>query len=190
MAKYTYRILDREIMAKGWSSLSRMKVEAAAADGEKLTLLREVAYHGDGAAVLPVDPERQTVLLVRQWRAGVAYSGEDPFLIEACAGLLDEDDPPGCVAREALEELGTRISDISHVTDCYPSPGALAEKVSLFMARYSLDDRISSGGGLAREHEDIEVLELPLKEAYGMIAAGKIRDAKTIILLQHAMLAR
>lgn len=190
MAKYSYRILRREIMAKGWSSLSRMEVEATAADGEKISLLREVADHGDGASVLPIDHERQTVLLVRQWRAGVAYAGNEPFLIEACAGLLDQDDPVGCVEREAWEELGTKISNITHVSDCYPSPGAVAETVSLFVARYTLADRIGSGGGLDREHEDIEVLELPLQQAFGMIASGEIRDAKTILLLQHAMLAR
>ena len=190
MSKFSYRIVSREIMAKGWSSLSRMVVEALPKSGAAITLLREVADHGDGAAVLPIDKMRATVLLVRQWRAGAAYGGHDPWLIEACAGLLDADDPEGCVRREALEEIGTRISNVRLVSDCFASPGAVSERMCLFLAEYSLGDRLHEGGGLADEHEDIEVIEMQLGEAYAMIASGGIRDAKTIILLQQAMLQR
>ena len=91
--------------------------------------------------------------------------------------------------REAEEELGFRVHDLREAGNVFMSPGALTERVSLFIGTYSPDDRITNGGGVATEGEDIEVIELPLATAYGMIASGEIVDAKTIILLQHAMLA-
>jgi len=188
MGKFTYRIVSSELMAKGWSSLSKLQVEANGGDGNIVLLAREVADHGHGAAILPVDHARGLCLLVRQWRAGAAFTGHDGWLIEACAGLLDADDPETCIQREAMEELGTVVHDIKRVSDCFASPGAFSEKISLFLGEYSAADRINSGGGLAAEHEDIEVLEMPLRQAYAMIASGDICDAKTIILLQHAMI--
>jgi len=188
MSKSHFRITKSEIMAKGWSSLSKLTVEAQMRDGRQMSLSREVADHGHGAAILAVDPKRRTCLLVRQWRAGVAFNGEDGFLIEACAGLLDADQPKECVRREAFEELGTHVHDIRHVCDAYSSPGAFSEKLSLFIGIYAEKDRINSGGGLLEEGEDIEVLEMPIGEAYGLIASGGIIDAKTIILLQHVKL--
>ena len=185
MNKSHFRITKTEVMAKGWSSLSRLTVDATMRDGRKLELKREVADHDHGAAILPVDVKRGTCLLVRQWRAGAAFNGDNAFLIEACAGLLDADDPIGCARREAFEELGTQVNDISHVSDCYSSPGAVSEKISLYLGHYSSQDRVAPGGGLLEEGEDIEVLEMPFEEAYSMIAAGTITDAKTIILLQY-----
>lgn len=188
MNKSQFRITKTEITAKGWSSLSKLTVDAIMSDGRKVELKREVADHGHGASILAVDPKRGTCLLVRQWRAGAAFNGDDGFLIEACAGLLDADHPEDCVRREALEELGTQLKDIRHVCDCYSSPGAVSEKLSLFVGSYSLADRINAGGGLLEEGEDIEVLEMPIDVAYDMIARGGIIDAKTIILLQHVKL--
>lgn len=175
-------------MAKGWSSLSRLTIEAAISDGRKMELIREVADHGHGAAILPIDLVHGTCLLVRQWRAGAAFTGHNGFLIEACAGLLDADDPEGCVRREALEELGTHVHDIRHVCECFSSPGALSEKISLFTGHYAAGDRVSDGGGLLEEGEDIEVIEMPIDEAFDLIASAGIIDAKTIILLQHVKL--
>jgi GDP-mannose pyrophosphatase NudK len=188
MNKSQFRITRTEIMAKGWSSLSRLSVEATMRDGQKMDIKREVADHGHGAAILAIDLKRGTCLLVRQWRAGVAFNGDDGFLIEVCAGLLDADHPEECVRREALEELGAHVHQIRHVCDCYSSPGAVSEKLSLFVGTYSKQDRVNAGGGLLEEGEDIEVLELPIDEAYGLIATGGITDAKTIILLQHVKL--
>lgn len=175
-------------MAKGWSSLSQLKVSGTRQDGRAVELLREVADHGHGATILPIDSARGLCLLVRQWRAGAASTGHDGWLIETCAGLLDADDPLECARREALEELGTRVHNITHAGDCFSSPGAVSERISMFMATYSASDRIEAGGGVQDEDEDIEILEMPLAEAYAMIASGEIVDAKTIILLQHAML--
>jgi nudix-type nucleoside diphosphatase (YffH/AdpP family) len=189
MSKFNYRIVNRRIMARGWSSLTGLDVEAKGADGETKILPREVADHGDGAAVLPVDCARGLVLLVRQWRTGAAFNGaHDGWLIEACAGLLDGDNPSDCARREAHEELGVNIRNIRLVADCFSSPGAVSERLMLFAADYAAEDRVHGGGGLDHEHEDIEVIEMPLVDAFALIAAGGIMDAKTIILLQHAMM--
>ena len=188
MNKSHFRITKTEIMAKGWSSLSLLTVDATMRDGRKVELKREVADHGHGAAILPIDQKRGTCLLVKQWRAGAAFNGDEGFLIEACAGLLDADDPVGCARREAFEELGTHVHEIRHVCDAYSSPGAFSEKISLFVGHYKPQDRVNAGGGLLEEGEDIEVLEMPIDQAYDMIATGGITDAKTIILLQHVKL--
>jgi GDP-mannose pyrophosphatase NudK len=188
MRKSTYRIISSTIMAKGWSTLSQLKVSGTRMDGREVELIREVADHGHGATILPVDPVRGFCLLVRQWRAGAASTGHDGWLIETCAGLLDADHPQECARREALEELGTRVHNITHTGDCFSSPGAVSERISMFMATYSEADRVAEGGGVLDEDEDIEILEMPLKQAYAMIATGEIVDAKTIVLLQHAML--
>jgi nudix-type nucleoside diphosphatase (YffH/AdpP family) len=188
MENGTYRIIASEVMAKGWSSLSRLKIIGKRLDGREVKLIREVADHGAGAGILAIDKARGLCLLVKQWRAGAASVGHNAWMIEVCAGLLDADHPEECVKREALEELGTHINEIAHVCDCFSSPGAVSERLSLFIGQYTAVDRIDGGGGLLHEDEDIEVLELPLADAYAMIASGEIVDAKTIILLQHAKL--
>lgn len=189
MTKSSFNITSKTLMAKGWSSLWQMKVDARLSDGTHVELDREVADHGHGASILPIDRERGTVLLVRQWRAGAAFTGHNGWLIETCAGLLDADDPVGCARREAYEELGTNVQNIKHLCDCFSTPGAVSERISLFVADYNLADRVTAGGGLAHEHEDIEVIEMPLLAAYDLIASGDILDAKTIILLQYAVLS-
>ena len=185
MSGFTYRITKREIMAKGWSNLTRLEILRTDSQGHTLILEREVADHGHGASVLPYDKARGTVLLVRQWRAGAAFGGHDGWLLEACAGLLDADDPEACVRREALEEIGTALRNIRPVLTIFASPGAFSERISLFLADYAPEDRVQSGGGLASEHEDIEIIEMELTKALALVANGGIVDAKTIILLQH-----
>ena len=122
-------------------------------------------------------------------RIAAHVTGHTEAMIEVCAGLLDGDDARTCALREAEEELGVRLHDLREVCNVFMSPGALTERVSLFIGTYSPQDRISGGGGVAIVGENTEVIELPLTVAYGMIASAGIVDAKTIILLQHAMLS-
>jgi nudix-type nucleoside diphosphatase (YffH/AdpP family) len=191
MSKFTYKVVKSELMAKGWSTLNRLFVEATEIDtGKEKTLLREVADHGHGAAILPINPKTGMCFLVRQWRAGAAFAGVNEPVLEAAAGLLDKDEPMACAKREAAEELGLNVRNIRHICDCFASPGAFSERLSLFIADYSPEDRFGPGGGLDAEHEDIEVVELPLADAFALIRSGGIIDAKTIILLQHAMMER
>jgi nudix-type nucleoside diphosphatase (YffH/AdpP family) len=186
---YKVEILAQEIILKFWSTLTKVTLKYTRRDGRSEILLREVNDHGHAAAVLAFDPTRKTVLLAKQMRIAAHVAGYTEVMIEVCAGLLDGDDAKTCASREAEEELGVRLHDLREVSNVFMSPGALTERVCLFIGTYSPEDRNGDGGGVATEGEDIEVIELPLAEAYGMIASGDIVDAKTIILLQHAMLS-
>lgn len=186
MSESPARILSAEILAAAWGRLTRYTIDYRRHDGGHETQIREVYDHGDGAAVLPLDRERGTVLLVRQFRLGAHLQGGSGYVIEACAGLNDDLHPEETARKEAEEELGYHVRDLRHLLDVFMSPGSLTERISLFMAHYTPADRFSAGGGADGEGEDIEVLELPLDEALAMITQGVIVDAKTIILLQLA----
>jgi len=184
------RIRSEEVLWRGWSSFTRYVFDLRRRDGSVETLAREVQDYGNAVAVLPIDPARGTVLLVRQFRLPAYLSGGDGMLIEACAGLIDGDETPEAAAlREVEEELGYRVRDLVRVADAFVSPGAITERIVYFTARYAPADRVSTGGGAAGEGEDIEIIEMPLDDALAAIADGRIADAKTIILLQQARLA-
>jgi nudix-type nucleoside diphosphatase (YffH/AdpP family) len=181
-------ILSTEVLSRWWGTISKLVLRYTRRDGRVETLAREVYDHGHAAAVLPIDRERGTVLLVKQMRIAAWLCGDKAPLLEACAGLLDGDDPVKCILREGVEELGYRLRDSRSVANAYASPGSLTERVALYLASYSLSDRVGDGGGVHHEGEDIEVVEMPLSAAYGLIASGDIVDMKTILLLQAAKL--
>jgi nudix-type nucleoside diphosphatase (YffH/AdpP family) len=182
-------ILSTELLSKWWGKLQRLNLTYRRRDGRIETLAREVYDHGHAASVLPCDLARGTVLLVKQMRIAAWLCGDKGPLLETCAGLLDGDDPAQCILREGKEELGYRLRDLELVAHAYASPGSLTERVSLYLASYTPADRLGSGGGVSHEGEDIEVVEMPLDEAFAMIASGGIIDMKTILLLQAAKLA-
>lgn len=180
-----------ETLSDAWYPLRRYTYEYRRRDGTRQTLRREVYFNGPGAAVLLLDPRRGTVLLTRQFRLPARVNGDPPRLVEACAGMVEEGDTPAETARKETEqETGLRLRDLREVAVLYMSPGASAEKLHLFVAAYDPEDRAGPGGGLREEGEEIERLEVPLDEAWRMVLDGRIVDAKTVILLQHAMLAR
>lgn len=185
------RIVDQKTVWKRFVHLQTLVLEQTRADGRVEWLDREVHDHGAAATVLLVDPVRRSVILVRQFRPG-AFLGGHPhgFLLETPAGLLDDDSPDVAVSREAMEETGYAITDLRHLFDMYSSPGTLTERVSCFAAHIDAANRHGKGGGVEGEGEDIEVIEMPIDEAYAEIAAGGIVDAKTIMLLQWLMLNR
>ncbi len=182
------RIVKAEVLADDWARLTKYTIDYRRRDGRRETLLRQVYDRGDGVAVLPYDPDRGTVLLVNQFRIPVYLHGTSGWLIETCAGRLDDDDPEAGIRQEIREELGYEMKALTRVLDVYVSPGSVSERLALFVGRYSPADRVSSGGGAEDEGEDIEVLELPLDQALAMVATGEIADAKTVILLQHLKL--
>jgi nudix-type nucleoside diphosphatase (YffH/AdpP family) len=182
------RIRSEEILSDDWALLKKTVFDYQRRDGGWETQIRQTYDRGDGAVILPFDPERGTVLLVRQFRFPAYVTGHKEPLIEACAGLLDADDPETCIRKEAEEELGYRLRGVKHLFTPYMSPGSLTERLSFFVADYTPADRISEGGGAADEGEDIEVLEMTLDDAVAGITDGRIIDAKTIILLQHMKL--
>lgn len=185
------RIVEQKTVWKRFIHLQTVVVEQRRADGRVERLDREVHDHGHAATVLLVDPDRGSVVLVRQFRPGAFIGGHpDGFLLEAAAGLLDGDSPEEAVSREAMEETGYAVRDVRHLFDVYASPGTLTERIGCFVARVDAGRKDGRGGGVEGEGEDIEVVELPIDDACAMIAAGGIVDAKTIILLQWLMLNR
>nr|WP_210207543.1 NUDIX domain-containing protein [Microvirga aerophila] len=182
------QIRSVEVLSDDWAVLKRVTFDYRRRDGSLERQVRQTYDRGNGAVILPYDPERGTVLLVQQFRLPAYVSGHVEPLIEACAGLLDKDDPETCIRREAEEELGYKLRGTEPVFHIFMSPGSVTERLMFFVARYSPEDRIGLGGRDAHEGEDIEVLEITLDEALGMIDQGKIIDGKTIMLLQHIKL--
>jgi nudix-type nucleoside diphosphatase (YffH/AdpP family) len=182
------RNLRETVLSDETFLLRRLEFEQRRRDGSWQALKRELYDHGNAAALLPYDPSRGTVILVRQIRFVTYLNGYAHPLLEVCAGMLDRDDPETAIIREAEEEIGYRIANPRRVFDAFMSPGCFTERISFFVATYSAADRIGRGGGLADEGEDIEVLEMPLDEAVALIGTGEIVDAKTILLLQWAKL--
>jgi GDP-mannose pyrophosphatase NudK len=159
-------------------------------DGEWEKQSREAYDRGNGAVILLYNQEQGTVILTRQFRVPTYINGNpDGMLIEACAGLLEEEEPEETIKREAEEETGYKVHEVRKVFEAYTSPGSVTEILYFFVAEYDKDMRIGEGGGV--DHgEHIEVMELPFEKAYGMIASGDIRDCKTIMLLQYALIEK
>ena len=190
-ASSAIRIVDQQTVWKRFIHLRTIVLEQTRADGRVERLDREVHDHGAAAAILLVDRARQSVILVRQFRPGAFFGGHpDGFLLEVPAGLLDDDSPEDAISREAMEETGYAVSDLRHLFDMYSSPGTLTERVCCFAAHIDSTRRDGKGGGVDGEGEDIEIVEMPIDEAYGLIATGGIVDSKTIMLLQWLMLNR
>ncbi|MBT1690873.1 GDP-mannose pyrophosphatase NudK [Dawidia soli] len=182
----TIKILQKETLSNNWYTLYKYTYTITGRNGQQLTQSREAYDRGNGATILLYNKAAQTVILTRQFRLPTFVNGnETGMMIETCAGLLDLDNPEDCIRRETEEETGYRISDVRKVFEVYMSPGSVTEILYFFVGEYTLDQKVNDGGGVD-EHENIDVLELDFSEAFDMIARGEIRDAKTIMLLQHA----
>ncbi len=183
------RVTDVRLLSDNWYRLHSTTFDYQGDDGTWSTQSRETYDRGNGATILLYDPERRTVLLTSQFRYPVYVNGHpDGMLLETAAGLLDDDDPETAIRREAIEETGHEVGEVTHVFDVYMSPGSVTERLHFYAAPYSADTRRSAGGGLAEEGEQITVVELSIDEALAMVDDGRIADAKTIMLLQWAVL--
>ncbi len=183
------RLIETRVLSDDWYVLRKTTFDFRHRSGEWTRESREAYDRGNGATILLYDPERRTVLLTRQFRLPAYVNGHpDGMLIEAPAGLLDEDDAETAIRREVEEETGVRIGAVRPLFELFMSPGSVTERVAFFAAPYTSADRIGAGGGQADDGEDIEVLELELDAALEMVQAGEIVDGKTVLLLQWARL--
>lgn len=184
------RVVSEQVLSDDWYLLRKVTFDYRRRDGSWQRQSREVYDRGNGAVILLYNLARRSVLLTRQFRMPAFVNGSaDGFLIEACAGLLDGEDPTACIQREAEEETGFRVRAPRKVFEAYMSPGSVTERLHFFVAEYEERDRVSAGGGAANEGEEIETIEVPLDEALRMIDSGAIQDGKTIMLLQYAQRA-
>lgn len=183
------KILETEILSDNWYILKKITYEYAKKDGTRLTQSRESYDRGNGATILLYNKLQKTVILTRQFRLPTFVNGnKSGMLIESCAGLLDKDNAEDCIRRETEEETGYKITDVQKIFEAYMSPGSVTEILYFFIAEYSKDMKVTDGGGLEEEEENIEVLELEIEEAMNMLKSGEIKDAKTIMLLQYIKL--
>ena len=177
-----------ETLSDDWYVLKKTTFDYQRADGTWQTMSRETYDRGNGAAILLYNKQQHTVILTRQFRFPAYVNGHPDPLIEVCAGLLDERDPETAIRKETEEETGYRLHDVKKVFEAYMSPGSVTEKLFFFVAEYEPHAKLTNGGGLVADGEDIDVLELDLDHALAMIASGEIVDGKTIMLLQYAKL--
>jgi nudix-type nucleoside diphosphatase (YffH/AdpP family) len=182
------RVKNVRVLSDAYGKLKSTTFDWRRTDGAWQTQHRETYDRGGAATILPYNLAKRTVVLIRQFRYPAYVAGFDDLMIEAAAGLLDDAAPEERIRLEAEEEIGYRLHEVREIFAAFMSPGALTEKIHFFIAAYEPDMRISSGGGLASEGEDIEVLEPSIDEALAMIKDGRIVDAKTIMLLQYAAL--
>ncbi|SHF82846.1 GDP-mannose pyrophosphatase NudK [Flavisolibacter ginsengisoli] len=183
------KILQTEILSDNWYTLRKVVYEYVKANGERMVQSREAYDRGNGAVILLYNKENRSVILTRQFRLPTYINGnETGMLIEACAGLLDKDDPEACIRRETEEETGYKVQDVQKVFEAYMSPGSVTEILYFFVAQYTPLMKITDGGGMEHEEENIKVLEMSIDTAMEMMKSGEIRDAKTIMLLQYALL--
>lgn len=181
------RLISEQVLSDDWYLLRKLTFDYRRHDGSWQRQSREVYDRGNGAVILLYNIARRTVLLTRQFRMPAYVNGcRDGLLIEACAGLLDGDDPAACIRREAEEETGFRVRAPRQVFEAYMSPGSVTERLHFFVAEYEDRDRVSAGGGDVNEGEEIETLEMGLDEAMRLVDSGGIQDGKTIMLLQYA----
>ena len=189
MTNTNVRINNIEVLSDNWYTLRKVVFDYKKKDGTWETQSREAYDRGNGATILLYNRAQQTVILTRQFRMPTYLNGNTTgMMIEACAGLLDQDNPEACIRRETEEETGYRVTDVRKVFELYMSPGSVTEILYFFVGEYTRDMKAHEGGGAADEQENIEVLELPFAEALEMVQSGAIRDAKTVLLLQYAQI--
>jgi len=189
MSSHKIRNIVKTLLSDNWYTLNKYSFDYQKPDGQWEPQEREAYDRGNGSTILLYNKEKSTVILTRQFRLPSYVNGNpDGMLIEACAGLLDQDNAEDCIKKEAEEETGFRVSNVKKIYEAYMSPGSVTEILYFFIAEYDDSMRVSTGGGLAHEQENIEVLELKINDALRMIDTGEIKDGKTIMLLQYSQL--
>lgn len=191
-------ILKQERVWNGHFKLDKIQLVFHTIAGLSQEIEREVLFAPDSSAVLLFNPKKHTLILTRQLRVPPFFLEKKTMFTEACAGNIDNEDKENCTTileaakitavREAQEETGWTINKLEFLFSLYSCPGLLTEKIYYFFAE--IGEQIHAGGGMADEGEDIDLLEVSLSDAWEMVQNGKIEDAKTIILLQHALLRK
>ncbi len=170
----------------GWLDLHLVGLTGP--DGEPYE--RYVEDHGRAAAVLPYNPATKMALLVTMPRAALLFAGGGDVL-EAPAGLIDDGETGlESARRELVEEAGLEVDDLEPVGAILSSPGISTERIDLFLAAYSDDQRTGAGGGLESENENITVVEMPLADLWALMESDAAADAKTRVLVQALRIRR
>ncbi len=187
MANDSVRNIEKTLLSDNWYTLHKYSFEYQKDDGSWETQHREAYDRGNGAVILLFNKQQQTIILTRQFRMPTYVNGNaDGMMIEACAGILEKGNAEETIRMEVEEETGYKIDAVQKIFESYMSPGSVTEILYFFIGAYEAKMKVSDGGGAADETENIEVLEMPFKEAMDLFKKGVIKDAKTIMLLQWA----
>lgn len=177
-------VLEKNIVFDDFFRIEAATVRFQRFDGALSRPVRRLCFvRGDSAAALLYNPSRDTLLLVHQFKYPTRSHGSGWITELVAGGIGHHEDPADAVQREILEETGYQVSELHHLTTFYVSPGGTSERIWLYLGMVSDASRIAPGGGLSSEDEDIEVVELPLREACAAVRQGAISDAKTIVAI-------
>jgi nudix-type nucleoside diphosphatase (YffH/AdpP family) len=189
MNKNKVKNIESTLLSDNYYILKKYNFDYLMPNGNWVNQMREVYDRGDGAGILLYNVEKKTVILTKQFRIPTYLNDNvDGMLVEVAAGMLDKDNPEACIIRETEEETGYRLKSVKKIYEGYSSPGVMTEKMHFFIGAYTDDMKVSQGGGLDDEGEDIEILEIPFQKATKMLHNGEIIDTRTIVLLQYAII--
>lgn len=180
------RVTEVALLSDAWNRLERVTFDYRRRNGATQMLTREVYHVDDGATVLLYDEARRTVVLIRQFRLPKYLRDGAGYMIEAPAGLIGDVSAEERIKAETEEEAGYRVSTVTKIFEATMMPGSTNHRVHFFIAPYTQADKVSNGGGILAEGEEIDVIEVGFDEALAMIDRGEIIDGKTIMLLQYA----
>lgn len=177
-------LIADDTVYRGYLGVARYRLRHRLFDGGWSEIIqREVCLRGHAVGVLLYDPAADAVVLIEQFRAGAAASVGPAWLTEIVAGMIEEGEAPEDVARrESEEEAGCTPTALEFICDYFPSPGVLAETVTLYCGRVDCAG-IGTRGGAAEEHEDIRILTMDAGEAIRLLDANHYRNSITIIAL-------
>ncbi|MEX5986744.1 ADP-ribose diphosphatase [Providencia hangzhouensis] len=169
MVEYQFR---HRLFAGGWSKEIR----------------REVFERGHAGVVLPYDPKADSVVLIEQIRLPAIETSETPWLLEAVAGMIEQNESPEeVIRREAVEEAGLIIGRTEKAVSYLSSPGGTTERMHVFIGE--VDSSQAKGvHGLASENEDICVHVVSREQAFQCVEDGTIDNAATVIAIQWLQL--
>lgn len=170
-------ILSRRKIFDGFFALEELEIKN---NGGEERLLRHLVVPKKAVAILLYNIETQQVIFSKQYRLAA-----EQWLLEIPAGVMDgkNESPLETARRECLEETGYDVKTLQEITTFYPSPGNSAEKIYLYFAVVEAAHKVSKGGGLDHEHENIKVVEMDFSKALQMLDSGDITDGKTIMAL-------
>jgi ADP-ribose pyrophosphatase len=185
MATQKYEILREEVSFDGFFRIATLQLRHTLfAGGWSAPLRRELFMRDECVGVLLYDPQRDSIVLLEQFRVGLIPSGRHPWLLELVAGIIEPGESPEQVARrEALEESGCEIEELVRVASYYSSPGGSSEYFHLYCGRVATE---AAGGiyGLADEGEDIRAHVIAYDTAMALLSDGTVSNAHTMLALQ------
>lgn len=182
-------VIKKESLYKGFFECNRYHLtHKLYAGGESDLIMREVFERGHAVAVLPFDPIREELVLIEQFRFPAMETNNNPWMIEVVAGIIEPgEDLEDVCHREAQEEAGIALTNLTKISSYLASPGACTERIHVYIAQ--VDASTATGiHGLDSEAEDIKVLRVPLKQATQWLKNGKIDNSTAIIALQWLLL--